>query len=602
MAENMRDMTLNLIVNSQVGRIKDFNRNLKDTEKTIERTTKKSGWLSRNLGRIFVTYFGIQGVKGMINTYRNLDLVRRSIEGLTKSTQDWDYIQQQAFKTGTGIETVAKGYRNFYSAANMAGFDKGGIQEMYSEVLIASRAIGANQTQVNGALLALEQMLSKGKVSMEELRRQLGNALPGAFEIGAKAMGVTTQKFNEMIKAGVSANEFVPKFTRELLRTYEKAFPEAVKSLDYAIVNLDSSWKLFQYDLMRGGAGQELAKVVRQIASILTSSEMQTALIAIGKSLNAIMSILSFLLRHLKEILFIISPLVMGAAIDKLIKSVAILVGWIRAGNLALSVTQRWMLLIFAGIVMLDEVIALFQKGRKSVIKTVLFGEEGVSGAMRIVGALSMIAGTLITIGGALAIINKFKGVGSWLFPNKNVPKPTTPNSTPIAEESSIIDPRTNKPYRNTTATDMARKTRIRNTTLKMGAKIGAKAGLRAAGEYLAILPFSIGAMQDIYGGGDKKRADEALRQIMEFENRRKNSWTRDFANANLTKSETYAPNITYNPQYHIDATGLTPEELVSVLDERDRNFWMSLNKGLPSVTSKGSGYSSLFPLSGGIR
>lgn len=598
MSDNMRDMTLNLIVNSQVGRLKDFNKNLKDTERSIDRTTQKTGWLSRHLGKIFITYFGVQGIKGMINTYRNLDLVRRSIEGLTKSTQDWDYIQREAFKTGTEIETVAKGYRNFYSAASMAGFDKTGIQSMYSDVLVASRAIGASQIQVNGALLALEQMLSKGKVSMEELRRQLGNALPGAFEIGAKAMGVTTQKFNEMIKAGISANEFVPKFTKELLKTYEKAFPEAVKSLDYALVNLRSAWKLLQYDLMKSGTGEEFAKVIRQLASILTSSELQMALKVIGRSLNVIMSVLSFLLRHLKQILFIISPLIMGAAIDRLIKSVATLVGWIQAGNLALSVTQRWVLLIFAGLVLLDEVIAIFQKGRKSVIKTVLFGEEGISGAMRIVGALTMIGLALASIWNTLQLIRGFKP-----------PKLPTPSGGVTGESSgagkgSLLD-RINKANK---AVDKEMATKARNTRFSRtisSVKTGMPnmlSGWGAVGTATAVLPFSIAALKDFYGGGSKKRADEYLNQIMSIEARRKNSWTRDLANTSLTKTETYAPNITYNPQYNIDATGLTPEELVSVLDERDRNFWTSLNKGQPSVPSGSSGYSSLFPLSGGLR
>ena len=595
MADNMRDMTLNLIVNSQVGRIKDFNKNLKDTERSIDRTTKKTGWLSRNLGRIFITYFGIQGVKGMINTYRNLDLVRRSIEGLTKSTQDWDYIQREAFRTATDIEVVAKGYRNFYAAASMAGIDKGGIQTMYSEILEAGRAVGATQYQVNGALLALEQMFSKGKVSMEELRKQLGNALPGAFEVAAKSMGMTTQQFNEMIKKGIQAKDLVPKFTAEYRKTFMKSFPEAMKSLDAAIINLNNSWKLFQYDFGKSAASKEFAKVIVQISQILQSNELKMAITAVARLTNVLLNVLSFLLRHLKEILFIISPLIMGAAIDKLIKSVAILVGWIRAGNLALSVTQRWMLLIFAGIVMLDEVIALFQKGRKSVIKTVLFGEEGVSGAMRIVGALSMIGITLGGIWAYLKLIQTFKGFGN-VLPKNGVPTPSSVGTE--AGKGSLIDRinKANKAVDKEMATN-ARKVRM-GRIIKSGKNVLSKSApilgrLGEAGIFIGFLEHQRKNML---------KAWDLSSQYDLKHSKIPSGFSRDYVMPNLSKTETFAPNITYNPQYHIDATGLTPEELVSVLDERDRNFWMSLNKGMPSVTSKGSGYSSLFPLSGGIR
>lgn len=274
----------------------------------INKNTQKmiglNSTLAKGLRRLFVGAGAVMGVQGLVKTYRDIDLIRRSIEGLTKSTQDWDYIQKEALRTGTGIEEVAKGYRNFYSAASMAGFDKMGIQDMYSDVLTASRAIGATQQQVGGALLALEQMLSKGRVSMEELRRQLGNALPGAFEIGAKAMGVTTEKFNEMVKKGISAAEFVPKFTKELLNTYKEAFPEAIKSLDFALVNLSSSWKLFQYEIMNGSAGQGLAETINSITEFLRSPEAITIAKGIGQALNLVAKTLGFIVQHFRFILF----------------------------------------------------------------------------------------------------------------------------------------------------------------------------------------------------------------------------------------------------------------------------------------------------------
>ena len=163
-------------------------------QKKINKNTKEmiglNSTLAKGIKKLFLG-FGIGfGALSMAKTYEQLDLTRRSIEGLTKSTQDWAYVQNEAFRTATDIEVVAKGYRNFFAAANMAGFDKNGIQEMYSGILVSARAIGATSQQTEGALLALEQMISKGVVSMEELRRQLGNALPGAFEIGAKAMNI----------------------------------------------------------------------------------------------------------------------------------------------------------------------------------------------------------------------------------------------------------------------------------------------------------------------------------------------------------------------------------------------------------------------------
>lgn len=291
-------------------------------QKKINKNTKDMIGLNTTLGkvmrRIFVGAGAVIGVRSMVTTYRSLDLIRRSIEGLTQSTQDWEYIQREAFRTATDIETVAAGYRNFYSAATMAGMDKDSVQTMYSGILEAGRAVGATQPQIKGALLALEQMFSKGKVSMEELRRQLGNALPGAFEVAAKAMGVTTQEFNELIKKGVQATELVPKFTEEYRKTFAKSFPEAMKSLDAAMVNLSTSWKLFQYDLMNSGAGKELAKFFVEISKFLQSDEAKSFAKAIGVALQGVAKALQFLVKHFRMILFLFGVATLMQAVTSL--------------------------------------------------------------------------------------------------------------------------------------------------------------------------------------------------------------------------------------------------------------------------------------------
>ena len=78
-------------------------------------------------------FVGIHTVFSFIRDAREIDLMQRSMQGLTKTTQDWEYIQQQAFRTGTNIKDAARGYRNFYASASMAGFGKGSIQGRYAD-------------------------------------------------------------------------------------------------------------------------------------------------------------------------------------------------------------------------------------------------------------------------------------------------------------------------------------------------------------------------------------------------------------------------------------------------------------------------------------
>lgn len=264
-----------------------------DLDRKQRRAIKTNDILGQSFRRAFGIFFGIQGVRSIIQASREFDLLQRSISGLTGSTQDWEYLRKEAYRTGTDLTKAAGAYKNFYSAANMAGFDKGAIQGMFSDVLTAGRGIGANQQQIGAALLALEQMLSKGKVSMEELRRQMGNALPGAFEIAAKSMGVTTQEFNKMLEAGLDANVFVPRFTAMLRQEFGKGFEANIKSLDFALENLNNAWKEFQANILQGEAGEALAQLVNDITRILKSQELLNFIKLIGKALE-------FVIKHIK--------------------------------------------------------------------------------------------------------------------------------------------------------------------------------------------------------------------------------------------------------------------------------------------------------------
>lgn len=84
---------------------------------------------------------------------------------------------------------------------------------------IAAMKLSADESK--GAMLALGQMASKGTVSAEELRGQLGERIPGAFGIAAKAMRVTEAELGKMLQKGeIAAKDFLPRFATEMQKTF----------------------------------------------------------------------------------------------------------------------------------------------------------------------------------------------------------------------------------------------------------------------------------------------------------------------------------------------------------------------------------------------
>ncbi len=108
-----------------------------------------------------------------------------------------------------------KGFQTLSGSLKGTALEGKATRDIFKAIGVASTVMNLSAEQSEGAFLALSQMASKGKVQAEELRGQLGERIPGAFNIAAKAMGVTQSQLNKMLDKGkVYAEDFLPKFAK----------------------------------------------------------------------------------------------------------------------------------------------------------------------------------------------------------------------------------------------------------------------------------------------------------------------------------------------------------------------------------------------------
>ena len=85
----------------------------------------------------------------------------------------------------------------------------------------AAGTLGLSTYKVNGILTALGQVANKGKVSLEELQGQVGEALPGALKLAADSLGITTGQLQGLLKEGkLLSDDFLPAFGKQLKDTF----------------------------------------------------------------------------------------------------------------------------------------------------------------------------------------------------------------------------------------------------------------------------------------------------------------------------------------------------------------------------------------------
>lgn len=272
----------------------------KQLDKAQTKAIKKTNALSRSLKNMFVGVMGTFAVKSIVDATVKLDTLQRSMTALAGSEEggksQLSYLRQEAERLGQSFETIADSYKNLFAAGVGAGWSSTDIQNVFSSVLEAGTVLGSSKQQIGGALMALEQMISKGKVSMEELRRQLGNALPGAMQLGAKAMGVTSEQFQEMLKNGLESEIFVKRFAKTLHEEYGQKSVLASKSLRAELERLGNAVFFLQTALLDGENMEGVAEAIREITKLISSPMFLQGINQIGK-------LVAFLAKNIKLII-----------------------------------------------------------------------------------------------------------------------------------------------------------------------------------------------------------------------------------------------------------------------------------------------------------
>jgi len=164
-----------------------------------------------------------------------------------------DYIISESQRLGFNVTEVAEAYKKFYAAGRIAGFETEKLQEVFSSLSETAAVVGMDSLQLEGAMRALQQMMSKGKVQAEELRGQLGEHLPGAFEIAAQAMGVTTGELDKMLSMGqVTAKALFENFPQALRDNYGSQLTAALRTPQRELERLKTDINLMIHELGPG--------------------------------------------------------------------------------------------------------------------------------------------------------------------------------------------------------------------------------------------------------------------------------------------------------------------------------------------------------------
>jgi len=136
-------------------------------------------------------------LKGAAGTQEEFN---RAVAAAESATRNLNVPQDVAIQGMTKLTAAVKG----------AGGQVSDAELVFRNVSSAIKATGGSAQDVDGAITAMVQVFSKGKVSAEELSGQLGERLPGAVTKFAKANDMTLPELQKLLEQGrVGLNEMM---------------------------------------------------------------------------------------------------------------------------------------------------------------------------------------------------------------------------------------------------------------------------------------------------------------------------------------------------------------------------------------------------------
>lgn len=275
MARNNMNFSASLRLNT-----KDFKKGIADVQRTLNGLKNSFLSLSAALGAGLGFSKIISNAK---DTAQQLSVAKAVLHNVSQEVDDagykWDsyasnlnYVKKISKEYGQDLTNLIEGFGQFHAAANLVLDANGKValsledqKYIYEQLTRAAAGYHMSADRTKDMMNAITQMMSKGKVAAEELRRQLGNSLPGAFGLMATAMGVTTTELEDMMRKGqVLSADALPKFAKELEKvTKDMSFDSLQQSLN----RLKNSWT----ELVEGASVEDMYKKIVDASNGLLS-------------------------------------------------------------------------------------------------------------------------------------------------------------------------------------------------------------------------------------------------------------------------------------------------------------------------------------------
>lgn len=264
-----------------------FRAELGDTRGALATLTNGFG-LSKAAVLAFAAALAFGG-KAALDAALQMDRLSKAYTTITGSSSaaqaQLGYLYDVSNRLGLQFQSTTEAAKTFFAAGKGSTLEKD-MNGIFEAVASAGSALSLSTDDMHGAFIALGQMISKGKVQAEELRGQLGERLPGAFQLAAKAMNMTTAELDKFMADGkLTAEELLPKLAKVMKEDFGAAAEAAANGLQGQLNRLSTEWTRLKASMVDSDSVAAVFKTLAEALKTLADSG-ETVATVVGKGLQ----------------------------------------------------------------------------------------------------------------------------------------------------------------------------------------------------------------------------------------------------------------------------------------------------------------------------
>lgn len=290
---NNLNSALNTLNNTRV------TNNLNSANNALQNTGNNARTAASGVRDLLAAFISFHAIKNVIQSLVEAQISMQQIHygllaatGSAKGAADqFEYLRKNANTLGLDLKTSAQEYTRLAASATAMNVAVEDQQKLYTALSQASTVLHLDQQKVQFATLALTQMFSKGKIQAEELRRQLGEAIPGVvprFQKGVmeivKGTDLAKYSFEELMKRGLlDTAKFMPQLVQALEET-GRGWEEASKGLNAEINRLKTAWFELKVEISEGIFNDAMIGIVKFLSTNL--KELTGVVVGLGVAIS----------------------------------------------------------------------------------------------------------------------------------------------------------------------------------------------------------------------------------------------------------------------------------------------------------------------------